>query len=188
MTNQSAPTNPQKSGKLPRRQVKAQHEEARIESIAADYLANCTPEQRRIQEKLRAFELQPKTVPPFRSLRECIVSTLSCAEMKLLLESESEMTEASIDAFHKLLAFNLWDAYRKDIKNIPNSRVNTYYDIAATSRDPQCRSSLKHVAVVMAIRYLVADPSLVAEREHFELNLSIESKALDQSKKSSHRL
>ena len=186
MKNQQAPITPLKIAGSTTRQSKAQPADARTQSMVADYLAKCTPEQRRIQEKLQAMEIQPKIVPPFRSLRECIVSTLNCAEIVMLLEAET--TETNVDVFNKLLTFDLWEAYRKQIKVIPDFRVLRYYRIAATSRDPQCRSTLKHVAVVMAIKYLASDPSLITEREQFELGIAIGSDGLARSNRYSKRL
>ena len=66
-------------------------------------------------------------------------------------------------------------------------RVNRHYKIAASSRDPQCRSTLKHIAVVIAIKYLASDPSLVTEREQFELSIAIGSNGLAQSERLSKR-
>ena len=101
---------------------------------------------------------------------------------------EAETTDANIDVFNKLLAFDLWEAYQKQIKEMPGYRVNRYYKTAASSRDPQCRSTLKHIAVVIAIKYLVSDPSLVTEREQFELGIAIGSNGLTKSERFSKRL
>ena len=100
---------------------------------------------------------------------------------------EVETTEANLDLFNKLLAVDLWKAYRKQIKEMPDDRVTRFYKTAASSRDPQCRSTLKHIAVVIAIKYLASNSNLVTEREQFELSIAIGSNGLAQSERLSER-
>lgn len=134
-----------------------------------------------LQKRILEHAAIPKVMPPHSTLRDCVINTLSQHDILILLEqgpnqlmmpSGVTITIEYVDILQKMLKFDLWTAYKKEIKAIPDRYVNGWSKDASHSRDKELRARLQHVATVAAIFYLLRDPSFHAEYVAWTLDQS----------------
>lgn len=140
------------------RKQQQQQERARIEALEN------TPEQRRIAQ----HQAQPKVTPHQSTLRECIIASLSLAEMSII-QSQSGTLEY-LDTLHKVAGFSLWSSYRKELKAMNVRLVQRWYLEATAKNGGRMRETYRHLTCMYAIFHLVSDPSVRAEREAREID------------------
>ena len=130
--------------------------------------AAASPEQQRIMYynsllKINAME---------SSLRDCLIANLTSDDMAMIRSRVGTLDY--IDTMHKVTRFDLWSAYKQDIKDMVDRPVmQTYYNATHCSRSPELRKHRQQLAAVMAIFYLLEDPTLLPAREVSDLNKHI---------------
>ena len=130
--------------------------------------ANASPRQQRI----RYYKSLPKITPEEPSLRDCLIANLSSDDMAMIRSRAG--TLEYIDTMHKVTRFDLWSAYKQDIKDLKDRPVaDAYYDATHCSRSPELRKHRQQLAAVIAIFHLLEDPTLLPAREVSDLNKHI---------------
>ncbi len=130
------------------------------------YPSNSEPD---VAARIERFESHPKSHPSHASLRECLLATLSCNDMAVIA-TEPSTSHAHRDAIEKVLRFDLFRAYKPELK-VDATTTQALHDFwqAVGSTDPMRRQECRAAIVFAAILKRLKDASLLAEREAFEI-------------------
>ena len=122
--------------------------------------------------RIERFESLPKTRPPYASLRECLLATLSCKDMDAIT-SKPTTSHVHRNAIEKALRFDLFRAYKNELKVDANTtQAQHYFWQAVGSTDQEHRQACRAAIVFLAIRKRLQDASLLAQREALEIDES----------------
>jgi hypothetical protein len=127
-------------------------------------------ERSEVLERLQALIAVPKITPPYATLLDCLLDKLSCDQMGVIA-NESFMTHRHFNAIEQVLVFDLFAAYKHEIKADSTSDMGRHHFLQAVGctdnkRREEYRTSVLYAAIVERVR----ESSLIANREASELS------------------
>lgn len=127
-------------------------------------------ERAEVLERLQALAAMPKATPPYAKLFDCLWNNLNCDQMTVIA-NESFTTHRHLDAIEQVLQFDLFPAYKHEIKADSTSSTGRHHFLQAVgcsdkARREEYRTSVLYAAIVKRVR----ESSLIAKREGSELS------------------